>query len=139
MSVKKVGRPGQFTELSLGQVIRPALLGFLLVAGVFVIVGVLTSPWASAIPDDIRADAETGGVARGKYLAERAARRAAVDTAPNVAEQEIAAQLANGNADNAYRRAYRYAWNDAVNTLARRIPSQLLAREEHTQWIELLR
>ncbi len=61
--------------------------------------------------------------------------------APDLAEDEVEARLSRdyGDADDGYRRAYEYAWNDAVNTLARRLPRQLLAGEEHTQWVELLR
>ena len=62
-----------------------------------------------------------------------------MEAAPRLAEDEVEAQLSDGDADDSYRRAYEYAWNDAVNTLARRVPRQLLAAEEHTQWIELLR
>ncbi|MCY4619847.1 MAG: hypothetical protein OXD50_15045 [Chloroflexi bacterium] len=103
------------------------------------IVGAVSLQLPDAIPEGVREDAIAGGAARGRYLAELEARQSAVEAAPRLAEDELEAQLSGGDADDGYRRAYEYAWNDAVNTLARGLPRQLLAEEEHTQWIELLR
>ena len=47
--------------------------------------------------------------------------------------------LKTGSREDGYALAHGDAWNDAVNQLSRRVPRQLLAREQHTQWIELLR
>ena len=132
-------RSGAFSVPSWPHNFRVALLGFFVAGMLVAIVGAVSLQLPDAIPEDVREDAIAGGVARGRYLAELEARQSAMEAAPRLAEDEVEAQLSDGDADDSYRRAYEYAWNDAVNTLARRVPRQLLAAEEHTQWIELLR
>lgn len=137
--MKRVGLPGLFSVPVWRTSALAFLLGFLLVASIVAIVAVFTGPLPKGISEEARVEAETVGAARGRYLAQRDAERSATELAPRQAEEEIGSRIEGGDPARAYQRAYEYAWNDAVNTLSRRIPRQLLAQEEHTQWIELLR
>ncbi len=125
--------------LRLSQNVRAFLFGLLLVGLLIGIVAALAAPLPARIDDEARIEAEASGAARGRYFAARNAEQTANDLAPDRAEEEIRRRLAEGDPDEIYERAYRYAWNDAVDTLSRRVPAQLLEREDHTQWIELLR
>lgn len=114
-------------------------VGFLLMAVVMAVIIAATPAFRSGISSVTEEQAQLSGESRGRYLAERRAARDARLIADDLADQDLPALLADGSREAGRLLAYDYAWNDAVNTLSRRLPRQLLAREEHTQWIELER
>ena len=65
------------------------------------------------------------------YLADREAARRAADYLALQVDSAIADLLKTGSRDAGYAQAQDHAWNDAVDRLARRVPRQLLANEEH--------
>ena len=114
-------------------------VGFLLMGVVMVVIIAATPAFRSGISAVTPEQAELSGESRGRYFAERRAARDARLIADDLADQDLPGLLADGSREDGRLLAYDYAWNDAVNTLARRLPRQMLAREEHTQWIELER
>lgn len=114
-------------------------VGFLLMGVVMAVIIAATPAFRSGISSVTEEQAELSGESRGRYLAERRAARDARLIADDLADQDLPGLLADGAHADGRLLAYDYAWNDAVNTLSRRLPRQLLAREEHTQWIELER
>lgn len=114
-------------------------VGFLLMGVVMAVIIAATPAFRSGISAVTPEQAELSGESRGRYLAERRAARDARLIADDLADQDLPGLLADGSREAGRLLAYDYAWNDAVNTLSRRLPRQMLAREEHTQWIELER
>lgn len=126
---------------------RQSLIAF--VAG-FLVVGavaaaIFTAPtfsgFACAVQvcrDEIETERSSNAV-RGRYVAEREAAEQAELIGASAAERDLPNLLAGGTHDEGYALAYGNAWNDAVNQFARRQPRQMLADQDGTQWIELLR
>ncbi len=133
----------QLRELWRYDLVRQSAIAFgfgFLAAGLIVVVLVAATPlFRGGVSSVDEETAKISGEARGAYLAERQARRDAQLLGPQAAERDLAGLLAEGTRGEGYELAYRRAWNDAVTQLSWRLPRQMLAREEHTQWIELLR
>ena len=115
------------------------VIGFLLVGSVVLAIGVSTTRFPDGLTAAEQQTARIRGETRGRYLADREAARRAADYVTRQVDSDIADLLKTGSRDAGYALAHDHAWNDAVDRLARRVPRQLLANEEHTQWIELLR
>ena len=119
------------------------ILGFVAVAAAAAIIAGVQSLGDSLCAEDACDDyveAERAqGELRGRYLAERNAREQAPPLGAEAARRDLDRLLRDGSPNAGYALAYHHAWNDAVNQLARRQPNQLLAEQDGTQWIELLR
>ena len=115
------------------------LIGVLVVAPVVVAIGLTTVPFPVPLSAEERGAARVAGETRGRYLAALEAAERVAQYGPRYFDDDFADVLKTGSRADGYALAYRDAWNDAVNQLSRRVPRQLLAREQHTQWIELLR
>ena len=118
-------------------------LGFLIVAAMAAIIAGVQSLGDSlcaegACSEYIEAERARGEV-RGRYLAERDAQEQAPQRGAEAGRRDLDGLLRHGSHSEGYALAYTHAWNDIVNQLARRQPSQLLAQQDGTQWIELLR
>ena len=129
-------------RLRYDNVVQAALafvIGFLLVGSVVLAIGVSTTRFPDGLTAAEQQTARIRGETRGRYLADREAARRAADYVTRQVDTDLADVLKTGSHDSGYALAHDHAWNDAVDRLARRVPRQLLANEEHTQWIELLR
>lgn len=114
-------------------------VGFVVIGIAMAVIIAATPAFRSGISQVTAEQAELSGESRGRFLAERVARREASLVADQLAAADLPALLAEGTRDDGYSLAYDYAWNDAVDKLSRRLPRQMLEREPGTQWIELLR
>ena len=119
------------------------VIGLLVVAPVVVAIGLTTVRFPVPLSAAEREAARVAGETRGRYLADREATRRVAQYVPHYFDadfdDDFADVLKTGSREDGYALAYGDAWNDAVNQLSRSVPRQLLAHEEHTQWIELLR
>ena len=115
------------------------LIGLLVVAPVVVAIGLITVRYPSPLSAEERETARIAGETRGRYLADLEAAERVAQHGPRYFDAHFADVLKTGLRDDGFALAYGHAWNDAVDQLSRRVPRQLLAHEQHTQWIELLR
>ena len=113
--------------------------GFVVIGVMMAVIIASTPSFRAGVSTVDKETAELSGKSRGRYLAEREARRQAEELGAEAAARDLPGLLATGEVDEAYELAYDHAWNDVVQQLSRQLPRQLLARDEGTQWIELLR